>query len=169
MRLHSSHLDVFLLFRRICCLVFKHNSFEMLFCLKKQRRESPVSDISMSWIQCKNSSPKGVEEISIWRISTNQIPLKSLPNVWKYTQIIKNTKIWTIFQYSMRKSTKYPYKIIAHWLVKYNVFAPPLAIWRNKPWKGLFLHFEIELLKCLKCPCHKMRAYVNRIFLNRRL
>ena len=29
-------------------LVFKHESFEMLFCLNKQRRKSPVFGVSLS-------------------------------------------------------------------------------------------------------------------------
>jgi hypothetical protein len=48
-----SHMDVFLLSRRLCCIVFKHDSFVMLFCLNKQRRKSPVFGVSLSWIHCK--------------------------------------------------------------------------------------------------------------------
>ena len=43
-----SHLDVFLLSRRLCCHVFKHESFEMLFCLNIQRHKSPVFSILLS-------------------------------------------------------------------------------------------------------------------------
>jgi hypothetical protein len=50
-----SHLDVFLLSPRLCCIVFKHDSFVKALFSPFSCRESTV-----------NSSPKGVEEISIF-------------------------------------------------------------------------------------------------------
>jgi hypothetical protein len=88
-----SHLDVFLLSRRLCCLVFKLDSFVMLFCLNKQRRKSPVFDVSLSWIHCKqlaercrrNQHTHGFPQsdsigifTSILRIHTDQPEYKNL-------------------------------------------------------------------------------------------